>query len=282
MIIDVVCPNCNRQIQTKAEYVGKRAKCKCGRVFVIEQPVATPPVAALPVSEDEEDAPLPILVQDENQSDNQPEGFWTTVKKAAVEVSEAASATMGDSGKRDAGSFPNERRAVTPPKFDWRNWNLGGKVIFVSTCAAAASMLIPWVDIGIASRNGISQGAILFLALFIYPMWGLLTNRSINLWGGIACGAGGILFSLLYIASKEVEIYGISGNAASGGSYVFLLSCVALIFGVVKYPIALKPTITSQHTAQAEQLAKLEAARESGILTKDEFQKKKAEILSRP
>lgn len=142
-------------------------------------------------------------------------------------------------------------------------------------------MLIRWVDVGIASRNGISQGAILFLALFIYPMWVLLTNRPINFWGGTACGAGGILCALLYIASKEVEIFGVSGNAASGGPYLFLLGCIGLIFGVVKYSIAFKPTIQPPvPTQQAERLSKLEAARESGILTEHEFQKKKADTRS--
>ena len=109
-------------------------------------------------------------------------------------------------------------------RFDWNNWDLGGKVIFISTCVAAASMLISWVDIGIASANGISQGAVLFLALFVYPTWMLFTKRSIHLWGGVACGALGILFAFAYIASKETEVFGRSVNAASGGPYIFLLS----------------------------------------------------------
>jgi len=44
-------------------------------------------------------------------------------------------------------------------KFDWKNWNLGGKVIFVAACVATVSMLMKWVDVGIASQSGLSQGA---------------------------------------------------------------------------------------------------------------------------
>ncbi len=53
-------------------------------------------------------------------------------------------------------------------KFDWQNWNLGGKIIFVAACLAAATMLMKWVDVGIISQSGLSQQAYIFLAF-----WGL-------------------------------------------------------------------------------------------------------------
>jgi hypothetical protein len=201
---------------------------------------------------------------------------------------------------------PAARKPPKSAKFDWKRWSLGGKVLFIAACVAAASMLLPWVDVGIASANGISQGAFLFLAVFIYPLWMLLTNRSIHRVGGIACGAIGILLAIVYIVSKEVAVFGYSVNAASGGPYVFLLACVALIFGVVKYSaiadstsslsvpsppplLPSAPVVPGSPTAGnadaanqfADQLAKLKAAWESGVLTEEEFQRKKAEILSR-
>jgi hypothetical protein len=134
-------------------------------------------------------------------------------------------------GQRQPGS-PKPRESV---KFDWNRWNAGGKVVFVAACVATASMLFDWVSIGIASANGISQGTFLFLALFVYPVWMLLTNRPIHRTGGIACGAVGILFTFGYIASKQTEIFDRSVNLASGGAYLFLLACIALIVGVIKY-----------------------------------------------
>jgi hypothetical protein len=84
-----------------------------------------------------------------------------------------------------------------------------------------------------------SQGAYLFLPIYIYPVWMLLKNRPINLICGITCGGIGILCCLGYIASKEASTFGHSVNFASSGPYVFLLTCLALIVGVIKY----KPAI---------------------------------------
>ena len=119
--------------------------------------------------------------------------------------------------------------------FDWNKWDIWGKTIFVSACIAAASMLMKWVDVGLASANGFSQGTFLFWGLFVFPLLMLLKDRPIHLVGGIVCGALGIACSLVYVASKQVEIFGNSANFASGGPYVFLLCCVALIVGVVKH-----------------------------------------------
>jgi len=123
-----------------------------------------------------------------------------------------------------------KKSASSSLKFDWKNWDIG-----VTSCVAAASMLIAWVDIGLASANGLSQGTFLFLGVFVYPLIMLLKSQAIHVIGGIVCGAIGIVCSLVYIASCQFEIFGHSGNAASGGPYIFLLACVALIVGVVKY-----------------------------------------------
>jgi hypothetical protein len=117
----------------------------------------------------------------------------------------------------------------------FKNLNIGGKTIFISSVAAAGSMLIKWVDVGFGSANGLSQGTFVFLALFIYPLLVLFKNQSIHLAGGVACGAVGIVLSMSYIASKESSFFGHSVSLASGGPYVFLFACVALIVGVVKY-----------------------------------------------
>lgn len=198
MVIEVVCPACNRQIKTKAEYVGKRAKCKCGHVFVIEEAALEPELVEAPETPVEEAPPPPLPVQPPSQAAPMA-GIWGQVK------------------------------------FDWKNWDLGGKAIFISACVAAGSMLISWVDIGIARANGISQGTFLFLGVFVYPLWMVLTSRSLHLQGGIACGALGILCAIGYIGSRQFDFFGSSVNVASNGPYLFLLSCGGLIFGVVKY-----------------------------------------------
>ena len=250
-MIEVVCGSCSRKMQARLEYLGKRVKCKCGHVFLLDRPTLEPEAIESPTVVEE--APLPILIEEEH----------------------SARGMGGDRVKL---------------KLDWKNWNLGEKVIFVSTCAALVSMLMPWVDVGIASANGVSQGAVLFLIVFIYPVWMLLSKRSIRLWGGVACGSLGILSAIAYIASKQVNLFGHSINAAAAGPYVFLLSCAALIFGIVRHSraaemghpsIAVCGTPLDSQARQTERLAKLEAARSSGVLTEEEFQRKKAELFSR-
>jgi len=120
-------------------------------------------------------------------------------------------------------------------KFDFKNWDLGGKIIFISSCAAVLSFLLPWVDIGIATRNGFSQGTFLLFILFLYPLIYLMQSKDIvKLWG-IVLGALGIIITILYYASKSIEIGEQRGNASGSGVFLFLIASVGLIVGVVMY-----------------------------------------------
>ena len=120
-------------------------------------------------------------------------------------------------------------------KFDWNNWNIGGKIIFVAACVATLSMLMNWVDIGIASQSGLSQGAVFFLGLWVYPVLMLFKNNAIHRLWGMVCSIASVVFTLIYISSKSVELFGKTMNASATGAYLFLLASIALIVGIVKY-----------------------------------------------
>ena len=120
-------------------------------------------------------------------------------------------------------------------KVDWKNWNNGGKIIFVAACVATASLLMNWVDIGIASQSGMTQGAFLFLGLWVYPVLMLLKNTAIHKIGGLACSITSILGTVGYISSKQLELFGETVNAAGGGAYLFLFASIALVVGITKY-----------------------------------------------
>ena len=120
-------------------------------------------------------------------------------------------------------------------QINWNNWNQGGKVIFAASCVAVLSMLMAWVDIGIASQSGLAQGTVLFLGLWYYPAIKVLKNEAIDNKIGLVCGALSVLFTIGYISSKSVELMGNSVNAAGSGAYVFLLASIALVVGVHKY-----------------------------------------------
>jgi hypothetical protein len=120
-------------------------------------------------------------------------------------------------------------------KVDWENWNHGGKIIFVAACVATASLLMNWVDIGIASQSGMTQGAFLFLGLWVYPVLMLLKNTAIDQSGGLACSITSVLGTMGYISSKQVDVFGEIINVAGDGAYLFLLASIALVVGITKY-----------------------------------------------
>ena len=122
-------------------------------------------------------------------------------------------------------------------KFDWQNWSLGGKVVFVAACVAVVSMFMTWVDIGFASQSGLTQGTFTLLGFWVYPVMRLLKNETINRKWGLVCSIASVVFTLGYISSKTIEIFGETVNAASTGAWLFLLTSIALIVGVVKYDV---------------------------------------------
>lgn len=133
-------------------------------------------------------------------------------------------------------------------KFDWQHWGLGGKIIFVAACFAVLSMFMNWVDLGIVSANGLSQGAFLFLALWVYPVLMLFNNEAIKQSWGLGCAVASVVLTLVYISNKSFEFFGETGNAAAGGAILFLLASIALIVGVIKY----QPTPTEEAPLQKD------------------------------
>ena len=120
-------------------------------------------------------------------------------------------------------------------KFDWNNWDIGGKVIFTASCIATASMLMKWVDVGIASQDGMAQGTFIFLGFWVYPLLTLLRGKEIHRIGGIVSAAASFVCAVAYMSSKSVTFFGQTVNAAGSGAYIFALASITLIFGVLKY-----------------------------------------------
>lgn len=132
-------------------------------------------------------------------------------------------------------------------KFDWNNWNVGGKTIFVAACVAVLSMFLKWVDLRIVSANGFSQGTFLFLGVFVYPVLMLLQQRPINRNIGVGCAVGGIVLALGYYLSSFEEIMGRTVVVAGSGPWVFLFASIALLVGVLKYePVATAPAASEE------------------------------------
>ncbi|MCK8825864.1 hypothetical protein [Fuchsiella alkaliacetigena] len=114
-------------------------------------------------------------------------------------------------------------------------WNIGGKVIVISTCIAFLSLFMTWTDIGIIRASGIESNGYLFLILYIYPFVKVLRNSEMKKILGIISSVLAILGSVFFILSNTIEIMGSFGNVSGGGAYLFLLASVILFFGVIKY-----------------------------------------------
>ena len=120
-------------------------------------------------------------------------------------------------------------------KISWNEWNIGEKVIFVASIIAALSMLLPWVDIGFASRNGIMTGGIILLALFTYPMLKIFKSQEINTKIALAASIVSILASIYWIfVQNTIQLMGQTGNVSGSGLYIFLIASFALAFGIWK------------------------------------------------
>jgi hypothetical protein len=120
-------------------------------------------------------------------------------------------------------------------KFNFSRWDLGGKLIFISTCLAFISFFFKWVEFAFFSENGFAQGAVFFILVFIYPLLMVLQEKPLNKIAGYICGVLGVLLGVFYIFSKSDNLFGI--NAASTGPYVFIISSLILIYGVKKRSI---------------------------------------------
>lgn len=129
-------------------------------------------------------------------------------------------------------------------KFDWNNWNTGGRIIFVASCAAVVSMFMNWVDIGIASQTGLSSGTVLLLGLYIYPVLKLFKNEPIHKTGGIACAAISVACAIFYINAQSIGFFGHSVNAAAGGAWLFLIASGGLVAGVIQYKTLAQGVVT--------------------------------------
>lgn len=118
------------------------------------------------------------------------------------------------------------------PRISWSEWGLGGKLIFCATCLGIFSFLLPWVDLGFTSRNGISQGSFLLGAFYIYPVYKLLTSQAGSRTIGLVCAALAVIFAFVYIESKTVEVFNETVNAASAGADTFIIASLLLGVGV--------------------------------------------------
>jgi hypothetical protein len=114
------------------------------------------------------------------------------------------------------------------------SWDLGKKIIIGSTVLAFISFFFKWVDIGFISQTGFGQGALYMILAFAYPAFMVFRDKSLNKTIGYISAVIGIILGVVYINSKSIDFFGSSFNAGSSGPYVYIASCLILLFGIFK------------------------------------------------
>lgn len=131
--------------------------------------------------------------------------------------------------------------AVPVSAWQWSKWELGARIIFISSVCAVVSMFMPWVDVGIASRNGFQQVSVFFLGFFVYPFWMLMANKPINKLAGLIVSLSAVATALAYFLSNWVDNFDRfdrftgSSNFTGVGCFFFMASSIALCIGIGHY-----------------------------------------------
>lgn len=132
-------------------------------------------------------------------------------------------------------STEDDRPILRPLEFNFNEWNIGGKLIFISTIIAILSLLIPWIEGDAEAEIGFLQGSSVFLAMYIYPFFILAQDKKMNNAIGLISAVLAVILpgTFLYYMSRELRQPMLA--IISYGMMIFLLAAIILIIGVLKY-----------------------------------------------
>jgi quinol-cytochrome oxidoreductase complex cytochrome b subunit len=116
----------------------------------------------------------------------------------------------------------------------WNEWDVAEKTIFVSSCIAVVSIIMPWADIGIATKNGFSTGGFLLLGCFAYPLLKVLKEEKIDNRIGMLSSVLAIVLSIWGALSSTIEFMGKTVNTSGSGLILFIIASFILAFGTYK------------------------------------------------
>ncbi len=119
---------------------------------------------------------------------------------------------------------------------DFNKLSNGKKIILVSAAVMVLSLFMPWVKFSFISVSGFKSDGYIFCLAFAYPAYAILKEeliQKINV--NIAVASINTVLLYLFIQSKKVAEFGIKIDATGTGSYIALLSCMALVVGLFIY-----------------------------------------------
>lgn len=285
MFIELACPSCGRPFKVGREHIGKRGKCKCGQLILIEEPEAVVELAEAVPEPPLPPEPEPFLPPDIIPQSNprklpeKPKGFWATMKEAANKASEAAAKAQRDQPVIYFGG-PFDLKA----KSDGILTLDENELIFKSSFLRREFFRIPYsaitgAHLDTAERLGKLRtlGALALAGPFAAVFVGFGIKKKDK------------FLKLDFQDGSDLAVTVIFGKASFGPDMDSLSGKIlARRRESVGKVTAQSPSHTDGAPAEsatqedvATLLEKLALLREKGILTEDEFQKKKAELLSR-
>lgn len=141
---------------------------------------------------------------------------------------------MGED-KKDTTDEDKEEPILKPLEFNFSNWSIGGKLIFISTLIAILSLLLPWIEGDAQPEMGFLQGQSVFLALYIYPFFILAQDKKMNSAIGVLSSILAIILPLTFLYYMSRELRQPMPDIISYGLIIFIIASIILIIGVLKY-----------------------------------------------
>ncbi|MCR6513982.1 MAG: hypothetical protein ACRDCB_04870 [Clostridium sp.] len=112
-----------------------------------------------------------------------------------------------------------------------KNKTLEEKIYLVGFALGIISLFLPWVNMGFISANGFQQDGYLLLIPMLYPIITLFSNKKRNNIINIILGILNIIFSIGFMMSKNVTIFGQSINPSGAGLYIMIVATIVIGVG---------------------------------------------------
>lgn len=113
----------------------------------------------------------------------------------------------------------------------------GANLIVISGIVAFISLFLNWVDVGIASRNGLDQGGFIGLLFLLYPFYKAVKKQPLMKVVSTLLAFLSLGFVFLYIQSKTTKLFNKEVNLAASGAYLYLISNIGVLIGLFLYNI---------------------------------------------
>lgn len=118
---------------------------------------------------------------------------------------------------------------------NWAQMNKGARIFTVALGIAILTMLMSWVDVGLATRNGLEQQGFIFLLPWIYPALKIFKNEEQKKGLSVILLLISLAGVIWYIMGKNVEMFGTTKNVSATGSHLFAVSCLVALSGITQY-----------------------------------------------